>query len=608
MPETNARIKVCHDTAANFKTNNPTLLVGEWALETDTKKMKIGDGSTAYNALPYSTAEDSEEWQKPADWVDIRSGALDNSVYFLVGHSADYSQYPDFFVNATISNSGTYDVYVDGIKQATTASATATTLNWQTLALETGFDVTTPSNLRAHIVRVTPSVSTDTITKLTCDGSYTSPTNRSGLLWAHFTMTNEFNATALFGKSGGFRSDMLQTVTSVNGLLNVSRLETTFFNASSLIEIPTIASQSHPLNLFAWGCFQGCTNLKKVVFDKIVLDSASLNVFRYNHSLKRVEGVSVPLSSSGFEQNYALEKLPTIAMIGSSRANNFLTQSRKLGDTYLDLSWYNNCQALTVSGKSADYFIAGLKGLTVSNEAPFNYATSPQIDVSYTGLDRQALRQMFKSMPYNVGYTVVGSPTIVDGVASGFDADNYLTVSRPTLDTNDFEFKTCFTTNTISNQRIISTISGASQLTGFLINSSSLGARFYNGTESLAISSNTTLVANTKYYAIMYRQGTTIGLKLSTDNQTWENVTQTILATDSIVLSGNFGIGRSSQSTFLGSIDLNETYIKVNGVPWFTGKEAMTKTCNIVGCTGTAELTQEDKNIALDKGWELTVA
>ena len=28
------------------------------------------------------------EWQKPSDWIDIRSGACPNSIYYLVGHSA----------------------------------------------------------------------------------------------------------------------------------------------------------------------------------------------------------------------------------------------------------------------------------------------------------------------------------------------------------------------------------------------------------------------------------------------------------------------------------------------------------------------------------------
>ena len=98
------KIQIRRDTAANWKTANPTLLAGEWALETDTKKMKIGDGSTAYNLLPYSTVEENNEWVKPDDWVDIRSGALPKSIYLLVGHKADYSSYKNLGFNVVSLN------------------------------------------------------------------------------------------------------------------------------------------------------------------------------------------------------------------------------------------------------------------------------------------------------------------------------------------------------------------------------------------------------------------------------------------------------------------------------------------------------------------------
>ena len=41
------------DTAANWTSNNPTPTFNEFCIETDTKKIKIGDGGTAWNALPY---------------------------------------------------------------------------------------------------------------------------------------------------------------------------------------------------------------------------------------------------------------------------------------------------------------------------------------------------------------------------------------------------------------------------------------------------------------------------------------------------------------------------------------------------------------------------
>lgn len=47
------QIKLRRDTAANFTSKNPVLGVGEPAYETDTKKLKIGDGTTAYNSLDY---------------------------------------------------------------------------------------------------------------------------------------------------------------------------------------------------------------------------------------------------------------------------------------------------------------------------------------------------------------------------------------------------------------------------------------------------------------------------------------------------------------------------------------------------------------------------
>ena len=47
------QIKLRRDTAANFTSKNPVLGVGEPAYETDTKKLKIGDGATAYTQLEY---------------------------------------------------------------------------------------------------------------------------------------------------------------------------------------------------------------------------------------------------------------------------------------------------------------------------------------------------------------------------------------------------------------------------------------------------------------------------------------------------------------------------------------------------------------------------
>ena len=47
------KIKFRRDTAANWSSKNPTPAAGEPCYETNTGKFKIGNGSTAYNSLPY---------------------------------------------------------------------------------------------------------------------------------------------------------------------------------------------------------------------------------------------------------------------------------------------------------------------------------------------------------------------------------------------------------------------------------------------------------------------------------------------------------------------------------------------------------------------------
>ncbi len=65
------QIKLRRDTSANFASANPVLGTGEPAYETDTKKLKIGDGTTAYNSLDYFTGGSSTfEVVQPLKLVD----------------------------------------------------------------------------------------------------------------------------------------------------------------------------------------------------------------------------------------------------------------------------------------------------------------------------------------------------------------------------------------------------------------------------------------------------------------------------------------------------------------------------------------------------------
>lgn len=56
MSERITRLRMRGGTAAEWTTANPVLLSREFGIETDTRRMKMGDGTTAWTALPYFLA------------------------------------------------------------------------------------------------------------------------------------------------------------------------------------------------------------------------------------------------------------------------------------------------------------------------------------------------------------------------------------------------------------------------------------------------------------------------------------------------------------------------------------------------------------------------
>jgi hypothetical protein len=66
------QIQLRRDTAANWTSNNPTLAQGEFAIETDTDKYKIGDGSTAWTSLGYSSL--------PSNVLPLTGGAMTGAI------------------------------------------------------------------------------------------------------------------------------------------------------------------------------------------------------------------------------------------------------------------------------------------------------------------------------------------------------------------------------------------------------------------------------------------------------------------------------------------------------------------------------------------------
>ena len=115
------RLVLRRDTAANWTSANPVLNQGEPGFETDTDKLKIGDGVTAWSALPYFVAATGASIDDLAD-VDTTttppsSGDLlewDGANFVPVTPSADtdYIEKQYKYDGALALNTGTARLYV----------------------------------------------------------------------------------------------------------------------------------------------------------------------------------------------------------------------------------------------------------------------------------------------------------------------------------------------------------------------------------------------------------------------------------------------------------------------------------------------------------------
>lgn len=378
----------------NTKISGSGVQVDNFFSETSTNPVQNKIVTEALEDVGYST------WQKPADWIDIRSGALPNSVYFLVGHSAPtesegtytVATYPQFSVYANVSSSGTYDVYVDGIKVATTNSGTATTLDWGTLytngTVISGHNVTYPAALVTHIVRVTPSTSTNTFSAFHL---VTNSSVNQGVLWCHSTASNAVNFDSLFGAYGAsYKCLVLEAMTTTRASVGLGPFM--FSGCASLKEVPVFSGSANAAEAFMK------TKLKRIKLKGFSCNVPSYSMFNSAVELKEIECEEsiIQPSDSTFQACTSLKTLPVLDFSSTTSANRLLRGCTALQDTYVDASNGHLLKRLVLDDTGSN--LSGVKGCVVSNQAPFD-GSSPQISIAYTGLDRAALVNLFNSMP-----------------------------------------------------------------------------------------------------------------------------------------------------------------------------------------------------------------
>jgi hypothetical protein len=117
------QIQVRRGTASQWTSTNPTLAAGEFGFETDTNKLKCGNGSTAWNSLTYINNDGD------ITGVTAGTGISGGGTSGTVTVSIDTSVTADLSTAQTLTNKTLTDPKINLAFDAETASYTAVLAN-----------------------------------------------------------------------------------------------------------------------------------------------------------------------------------------------------------------------------------------------------------------------------------------------------------------------------------------------------------------------------------------------------------------------------------------------------------------------------------------------
>ena len=213
------------------------------------------------------------------------------------------------------------------------------------------------------------------------------------------------------------------------------------------------------------------------------------------------------------------------------------------------------------------------------------YYLSGSIDLNRSYIKNGSTKYNLQAV---VGYTIVGSPTITDGVVSGFSGNDYLNILSPKsvpteIQSNNMKIKMKIKTPQqwlSSNMFII----------GYNHSVSSDSATLYDGglyiTASGELTIHTAIIDNSQPYikleldTIYYIEIETKGvfkIGISQDNVNWTHTQKDIYRDKWYLRNRNIRIGRALTGyaqEFNGEIFINETSFIINNKLWFNGQQA----------------------------------
>lgn len=95
------RIRLRRATQAQWAASNPVLLAGELAVETDTRRLKVGDGATAWASLEYVEAAFAGSFDSIVD-VDV-TAAVDGSLLVFNAATGNWEGGPTVTVQEVVN-------------------------------------------------------------------------------------------------------------------------------------------------------------------------------------------------------------------------------------------------------------------------------------------------------------------------------------------------------------------------------------------------------------------------------------------------------------------------------------------------------------------------
>ena len=366
------------NTSVLFGRNNTGVFVGS-TIKIGPVKLYDDNGTLIRNLIPARRKSDSV-----LGMVDI---ADENKTFYTNQGTGTFTavelKYKLFGFLAQVS-SGTYDVYIDDVLYATTTSNTQTDIDFSALGSEY-FSIgtcTTPEELVLHKIVIKPTTSGETITKFQCRRhSNASGEYQQSIIWTHFELENIINLSYAFVAANSYKNTNLISITSKNNNIKVNSLESTCRYCNLLKFIPKFELSNNTSVTFI---FNSCSLLKRVTIEKGSISSGDftglVQTFNGTNNIEQINFNDVDSSNNKrlqatFTSNNKLKLLPYINPNNITYADGFISNAVNLYPTKINFSNKSNLEKITTPGTSS-YPMRGLRGLKVSNEAPFT-GTSP---------------------------------------------------------------------------------------------------------------------------------------------------------------------------------------------------------------------------------------